>query len=300
MYELIYTNDRGQKINFINDAYRFIDTNAPSLDNQSGFRLIGFEGFGDTESDIQTQKSPYKDGSIFIDSVFDNKYPMLEFIIEAKDYKELSRLRKYANSVFNPKINGVFKITIDDEDYQLNAIPEHLPMFAIGSDDAVGKKQTTSVDFMCPNPYWQSESVTGEPAFEPRFHFPFKNKPFIMGIQRDRRIIDNDGDAPTPLQVEFFGPAENPKIINRTTGEYIKVNQTLEEDEKMMIDTTDGIKSVFFVDEEENERDVFNWIDLGSTFFDLVVGENDIEYTADSDIQGATVDITYKKYYVGV
>src|SRR5699024_6843259 len=159
--------------------------------------------------------------------------------------------------------------------------------------------QKALINLSCPNPYWQSPGITEEPAFEPLFEFPFEGE-FEMGIQRDRRIINNDGDAPAPIQVEFFGPALNPKIINNTTSEYIKVNQMLEENEKMMIDTTDGIKSVFFVDEEGNERNVFNWIDLGSTFFKLEICENDIEYTADSVIQGVNVNIMYNKLYVGV
>lgn len=284
MFKLRYTNARGDSTELFGRP----------------FRLVSVQGLGDVEADNQMQKSPYQDGATRIDTTLETRNLSIELKITGSNYNELTANRRKLASIFNPKL-GEGKLEYIGNDHKIiSAAAESVPFFPDGSSNRSRSFQKAQIDLVCPNPYWQSESVTGEPAFEPRFHFPFKNKPFIMGIQRDRRIIDNDGDAPTPLQVEFFGPAENPKIINRTTGEYIKVNQTLEEDEKMMIDTTDGIKSVFFVDEEENERDVFNWIDLGSTFFDLVVGENDIEYTADSDIQGATVDITYKKYYVGV
>jgi len=144
-----------------------------------------------------------------------------------------------------------------------------------------------------------SPSIETEPTFEPLFSFPFSGT-FEMGVQRDRRMINNDGDAPSPLEVEFHGPATNPKITNNTTGEYIKVNQTLGENEIMKIDTTPGKKTVYFIEEDGTERNVFNWIDLESTFFQLVIGENEIQYTADNDIQGAEVNMYYQKRYVGV
>ena len=118
-----------------------------------------------------------------------------------------------------------------------------------------------------------------------------------MGISRDERLIVNDGDAPTPLVVEFYGPAVNPKVINETTGEFIQLNQTLGLEEVMRINTADGEKSVIFIDAEGVERNVFNWIDLDSTFFKLQVGENYLTYTADSDIQGAVVNFYYQNRY---
>ncbi len=68
----------------------------------------------------------------------------------------------------------------------------------------------------------------------------------------------------------------------------------------MKIDTTPGKKTVYFIEEDGTERNVFNWIDLESTFFQLVIGENEIQYTADNDIQGAEVNMYYQKRYVGV
>lgn len=282
-YGLKYTNDLGASILFGGDDYKVIE----------------FEGFGDVQADIQTQKSPYQDGSSHIDTTLRERPIYISFAIIGDVYKDLRDMRRHIGSVFNPKIGGKLTISFDGEDYEINCQSEHVPHFPDGGTDAVGRMQIVNVDLICPDPYWKSPSITEEPAFEPLFQFPFEGC-FEMGIQRDQRIIFNDGDAPAPIQVEFFGPALNPKIINNTTGEYIKVNQMLEENEKMIIDTTDGIKSVCFVDENHLERNVFNWIDLGSTFFDLIIGENDIEYTADSDVQGTVVNISYNKKFTSV
>lgn len=280
---LTYTNSTGESITLGSGAFLF---------NK-------LEGLGDVDADIQQQSAPYQDGTTYIDSILAPRFISFEVLIVGKG-NTITSLRSQLSSVFNPKLGiGQLKVKIGDSVRIINAVPDHVPSFPSGIENRGNNHQVGIVDLICPNPYWQSPSITEEPAFEPLFEFPFEGE-FEMGMQRDQRIIVNDSDAPAPLQVEFFGPALNPKIINNTTGEYIKVNKQLEEDERMMIDTSDSNKSVYFVDSNGNERNVFNWIDLDSTFFKLIVGENDIEYTADSDIQGAIVNISYSKLYTAV
>src|SRR5699024_6396646 len=224
----------------------------------------------DVGAENQMQRSPYQDGATLIDTILETRPIEIELKITGKTDIELMDNRRKLSSVFNPKFGEGKLEYIGTHHKIIGAVAEAVPFFPDGSTNRGRTFQKALINLSCPNPYWQSPGITEEPAFEPLFEFPFEGE-FEMGIQRDRRIINNDGDAPAPIQVEFFGPALNPKIINNTTSEYIKVNQMLEENEKMMIDTTDGIKSVFFVDEEGNERNVFNWIDLGSTFFKLEI-----------------------------
>ncbi|MBS4195325.1 phage tail family protein [Lederbergia citri] len=268
------------------------------------FGLVSVDGLGGVSADIQSQTSPFQDGVTFIDAVLAARHVDVEFIVRGKDYAEVKKRRAELARITNPKLGvGTLRYISGDIIREIGAIADGVPFFPDG-DNRGERWQRGTITFECPSPYWQSPTTTEEPAFEPRFRFPipFYDNPgkFIMGIQRDQRIINNDGDAPAPLQIEFFGPALNPKIINNTTGEFIKVNQELLEGERMLIDTTDGQKSVFFVSESGERRNVFNWIDLESTFFKLQVGENDIEYTADSDIQGAIVNISYSKLYTAV
>lgn len=49
--------------------------------------------------------------------------------------------------------------------------------------------------------------------------------------------IVNDGHVETPIEVEFHGPAENPRVTNLTTGEYVQVNRTLTSDDVLFINT---------------------------------------------------------------
>ena len=280
---LKFTNARGESVSF-NKAGSFFNANQ-------------IEGLGDVDANIQTQKGPYQDGSTFTDAILDERFISFEVVVNGDSDTDISNKRSQLAGILNPKLGeGVLEVTYGTVTRVINAVAEGVPKYPSGNDNRGLRFQKGLVSLKCPNPYWKSTTVTEEPAFEPKFRFPIRG-PFIMGIQRDQRIIPNDGHSPAPIQVEFFGPALNPVIINNTTGEFIKVNQELLEGERMMIDTSDGNKSVYFVDALGVERNVFNWIDLNSTFFKLVVGNNEIEYTADSDIQGAIVNISYSKLY---
>jgi hypothetical protein len=285
MQRIIFTNARGQSV---------------ELKSSAPFLLQSVDGLGDVDADTQTQKSPFQDGSTYIDSVLQERAISMQIAILASDTATLLQQRQYLAAVFNPKLGlGTLRYENDETIREIEAVPDGVPTFPSGRDNRGQTFQKALVNLLCPNPFWKSTEITEEPTFEPLFQFPFDGV-FEIGVQRDNRIIVNDGDAPAPLYIEFHGPAVNPIIVNRTTGEFIKVNQTLGENEVMKIDTTPGRKSVYFIQPDGTERNVFNWIDPESTFFQLAIGENEIEYSADSDIQGAIVNIRYKKLYNAV
>lgn len=288
METVTYTNPLGQSVKFA-DAPFFIQS---------------VTGLGDVSANIQLQKSAYNDGSSFIDALLDEREIGLDFLIvanaEAREtYGDVSRMREHVASILNPKL-GPGVLTYENERIVrlITCVADSVPQFNDGGD-RTEMIQNGSVNFIAPDPYWKSTKIEEEPAFKPLFQFPFSG-PFQMGLQQDKRIINNDGNAPTPIFIEFHGPATNPKIINNTTGEFIHVKQNLLEGERMIIDTSADNKTVCFVSEDGTSRNVFHWITLDSTLFNLQIGENEIEYTADNDIQGAIVNISYNKLYNAV
>ncbi|WP_287471731.1 phage tail domain-containing protein [Exiguobacterium sp.] len=263
----------------------------------SPFMINNIEGLGEVSADIQSQKAPFQDGSSFIDAVMNERDISFNVTIKGRNDSEISQYRTQLSRVFSPKLGpGTLRYQYGDIVRVIEATPTHVPNFPSGNENRGSQFQIALLDLIAHDPYWKTEGIEGEPTFEPLFQFPFSGE-FQMGISRDERLIVNDGDAPTPLVVEFYGPAVNPKVINETTGEFIQLNQTLGLEEVMRINTADGEKSVIFIDAEGVERNVFNWIDLDSTFFKLQVGENYLTYTADSDIQGAVVNFYYQNRY---
>lgn len=288
METVTFTNSRGVSVKIADTSYFLQEIN----------------GLGDVTANIQSQKSSYTDGSAFLDAILDEREIEVKFLIVAdavalETYGDVSRMREHVASVLNPKL-GPGVLTYENERVVrlITCIADAVPQFPDGND-RVEMIQNASVTFIANNPFWRSTKIDEEPAFKPLFQFPFSGA-FQMGLQQDKRIIQNDGDSETPIFVEFHGPAVNPIIKNNTTGEHIKINQTLLEGERMVVDTSNNNKSVCFVSQDGAVRNVFHWITLDSTLFQLKIGENEIEYTADNDIQGAIVDISYSKLYNAV
>ncbi len=159
----------------------------------------------------------------------------------------------------------------------------------------------TTISFYCQDPYWLDEkgknidikSILGGLSFPLTLATTFSNISFY-------KEIENEGDVEAPVQIEYVGPASNPRVTNETTGEYIQVNMQIDEKEKLLIDTREGKETVNLITPNE-VKDVYNNIDLNSTFFKLIVGKNLIKYS--SDIEGAKDKVTIKDYtnkYVGV
>lgn len=158
-----------------------------------------------------------------------------------------------------------------------------------------------TISFYCQDPYWLDEkgqdidikSVNGGLSFP----LALPNHFSLVSFYKE---IENNGDVEAPVQIEYMGPALNPKVTNETTGEYIQVNMQIDEKEKLVIDTREGKETVNLITPHET-IDVYNKIDLSSTFFKLIIGKNLIKYS--SDIEGAKDKVTiidYSNKYIGV
>ena len=129
--------------------------------------------------------------------------------------------------------------------------------------------------------------------------FPLR-LPTIFAHRGYQRVFENVGDVPTPVQIEFKGPAQNPTIFNRTTGEFIAVNRELGPDDILFIDTAFGQKRVEIQRANGESENAFNYIDLASSFFQLELGDNLIEYSSNNDSTLTRVRVSYRNRYVGI
>lgn len=266
------------------------------------YKLIQIEGTGGLSSDVQMEKAPFQDGSSYIDTLLEPRSVSLEVGIYGNDATDLSAKRSEVSRVFNPKLGvGILRYEYDGGTKELNATVETAPVFLTGGDNSTSKFQRVLINLIAPLPFWLDIETTSEPmtAYLGLFQFPL-TFPTQMGEQGDKQTFTNHGDVPTPVIIEFNGPATNPKVSNNTTGQYVRVNRTLATGEKLVIETTFGNKRVEIVSANGTTTNVFNWIDLNSTFFQLEVGENEIEYTADDGGDGAIVAVTWRNRYIGI
>lgn len=279
-----------QKVTFINNRGESIE-----IGYQFPFFLSRIEGLGDVEADISNQKSPSQDGSTFIDSTLRER----PISIEVDILQNLEYNRRILSRVFNPRLGeGILIYENKAGKWEIKAVPEHVPSFP---DERPKVHQKALIDLICSDPYWKSSEIISEPmtAYRGLFRFPL-TLPTQFGEEGTTQVFVNEGDVDTPVQIEFRGPATNPRVTNKTTGEFIQINQELEEGETLFVDTTPGNKRIEIICQDGTVKNVFNWIHPFSTFWKLVTGPNEIEYTADAGRVNAVVSIKWRNQYLAV
>jgi len=283
----------------------FINANGDSIELKQSkpYFLQYITGTGGAETDIQTQKSAFQDGSSYLDTVLQDRNIDFEVMLLADNNEELFQMRKTLNSIFNPKLGNGELIYSAGETVikRLVCTVSLAPVFVLKDKGPTTQKVMFSL--LATNPFWTDNFVTGEILTQsvPQFSFPLELTDAFEFETRgtNRTTINNEGDVETPVKIIFNGPATNPIVLNETTGEYIKVTKTLLDGESLIINTALGEKSVIF-DAGNSQSNAFGNIDLASTFFNLKIGENEVSYSADAGINTASVTISYRQRYAGV
>ncbi len=286
----------------LNESIVFDSVGNPNED----ILLSHIEGLGHPGATSQKSQGVNQDGCNSEDSLLDPRVIRLQTTIRTKNREKLYELRRKIFRIINPKTYNqatgkrgelLIYYTNDYKKYRIYGKVEDSAEF----NDRKKNHDKATISFYCQDPYWLDEkgqdidikSVSGGL----KFSLILPNKFSTVSFYKE---IDNKGDVEAQIQIEYIGPAKNPKVTNETTGEYIQVNMEIGEKEKLVIDAREGKETVNLITPHE-VKDVYNKIDLNSTFFKLIVGKNLIKYS--SDIEGAKDKVTIKDYtnkYVGV
>lgn len=129
----------------------------------------------------------------------------------------------------------------------------------------------------------------------------------VLSQNRLEVTVLNGGDADTPMEIRFYGPAVQPYVLNQNTGEKIGVNQTLASGEYMDINTAYGKKSITITtwDQETGQtvtHNAFHYIQQGCVFPMLHPGENRLKYGSGQEggSLSAGVEIRYDERYLSL
>lgn len=281
MPKLTYTNERGQSI--------VLGDSAPLL-------VTKMDGIGSVQNEIQRQRAPYQDGSTVTGSTLAERELTIDGVILGSDKETY---RRQLLQAFNPKLSGVISYEKGSVVKEIGCRIELAPAFP---SDFSKSYQVFMITLLCPNPFWLDTDTETEEivTWIGGMTFPLR-LPTIYATKGPKRInIINRGDVETPVKIEFTGPATNPRITNHATEEYIQVNRTLLSTDKLIITTDFGAKRVEIEDVAGVRTNAFNWIDLGSSFWSLQIGDNVVEYTSDDLVEPAAVSISYRNRYVGI
>lgn len=289
---LRYTNEYGDTI-YLGEERPFIYLSHSGLDSMNAKQSL--------------IKSPYQIGKTSLGNDIDERPFTIKFALISDTDEEQEKLREEVLRAFSPIAKGSLKLygvtfkrefgvcevkttpKFKDDDYTtFNHILEC--QVSLVSPDAL------LVDLF--DTEFQLSQVV------PMIEFPFEvevGQTFEVG-QLNKGGVEyvNDGNAPAPIQVEIFGPVKTPKVTNLTTGEFILVNTPIMANERMVIDTTFTSKKVVIIDDTGVERNAFHYIDLDTTFFQLNVGVNKLEFDAEEGNDTATIKVFLRRRWTGV
>lgn len=272
-------------------------------------RATGIGGLG---AEMQMQKAPFQQGTTFIRNDFTNRNIVLTIWIKATGLADLNAKKLEVQNVFNPHRQGT--LTYSNETYtkDITAVSEISPRFTAPEKKDFYYNQQCVVSLIANNPFWLDQTYTSElmSITLPTFSFPLKFQDTIE-FSTDgniRATLTNSGHVETPVLLDFYGPATNPKIdleyTDEDTGEtitkYIEVTETIAADEYLEISTEFGNVYVKLVDSSGNESSAFSSINRNSDFFQLPVGDSEISFSTASGTSTATLLAQYKNRFIGL
>ncbi len=267
--------------------------------------LSHVEGLGHPGASSQKSQGVVQDGCNAEDALLENRVIKLETTIRTQNREKLYELRRKIYRIINPKTYNkntdkrgelLIYYTNDYKKYRIYARVEE----SVDFKERKHHHDKATISFLCTDPYWLDEEDTLADIKSVRggFKFPLRLPTTFANVSFYKNVV-NKGDVEAPVEIEYIGPATNPRITNETTGEFIQVNMEISEREKLVINTAEGQETVNLIT-PNGIKDVYNNIDLNSTFFKLILGENLIKYS--SDVEGAKdrVSIIFSNKYVGV
>lgn len=257
-------------------------------------------GTGGPETTVLSSSVPGVDG-VFVHGIRAESREVTCFIhVDGDDRKDMYRKRFELVKKLTPgRAPGTLYYANDYTVKRIAAYPKSSPSFT----ERIRNYNRAELSFLCPSPYWEDTvSQSGYMAYlNGGFKFPFRFKPAIsFAALRNHASLVNAGSVPAPVEIVIQGPATNPAVVNATTGERFQVRQTLAEGEVLEIGTKRGAKSVKLTRAGREPEDAFQYVDLGSTFFQLVPGTNELRYESQNEAEHARVTVRFRELYAGV
>lgn len=276
------------------EVFEFIapDGAAMPLFSNDFFNLVDITGLTTLNSNVASVVVPYMDGDV-VNSVQAQPREVTLYL-RLKQSAGIQAAERYVMKYVKPKLSGTLHIVRDDMDIRLEGIVTavDLPRFTQGC--------TMAVTLYCAMPYWvDSEPVQAEiSSITNMHHFPvsFPEEGIVLGtFDNDlSQHLVNRGDVATGMKITMIATGEvvNPRLTAED-GRFIGINDTLQENDEVIINTVKGEKSI-----TKNGVDILNKIAEGSHFLQLQTGDNRFTISADEGVNSIYFTLEYKRLYI--
>lgn len=291
--KIVYENERGISVELNRIGPLFLSS------------VVGFDGL---PSEIVSSQSAYQDGISISKSILKDRLLTLNCHMVIDNEKQRSILKRKLYNSFNPKLKGNMKIYTDAGSLRgaSNLRVAQAPLFE-DNYETVNELVAFQVQLVMPLPYFEDINENridfGNDIGNFFFDLEIEEQGKELSVKNSSIVanISNMGDTETPIKVLFRAKTEikNPSIFNVYTKEYIKLDYVMAEGEEITITTHHASKRV---ESYLNgvTKNIFNFLDIGSSFMWLDVGDNVIRYDSETMIEQLEVYIYYTNYYLGV
>lgn len=276
----------------ISDKY-LLRYNNVDLSFANGFYVARWIGYG-FDDDISTTPFGTSDGS----HVNGHHSSDRQIIITLKAFNERQK-------------QVIYRTFMDREKGTLTYLPDNDESRALQIDCEVKSKQPVQSKFpmnilvtlICPYPHWRSVTastalISGEVN---KWTFPwlFPNEKTFMFSEikgGNSVIFDYGGTIATGFKVVIntTQALEYVKVTNFYTGEYLLVNYNFPENSEIIISTETNAKHVKWrLTNDDEYTDVTNDVVWGSTYFELVPGQNRVLLETTNGTSGIEANVSY-------
>lgn len=264
-----------------------------------------FPLMGGEVANVITSQAWNQHGTTFMNAIMESFEGELIFALHTanRNETEIEALRKEIIDICHP-LNGeiIMKVTLNTGSiYNRDIIFVNAPQFPTGFENRNQSWQKVQLQYVAHNPFWYAEEeiIENFKHVERLFQFPFSmsvTEPVEFGSIQANKLALNDGQVEAPVRIQLLNACQNPTILNKTTGEYIKFKDLrMYLGDECIIETGFGRKKVLL-----NGYNAFDKLDFTSTFFSLALGENEIEFTDELGMTSAQVTFIYKKLYITI
>lgn len=266
------------------------------------YQIIGIQGLNPPNAQINTTTIVGLDGARFNSAKLETRNLVLTVRINGAVEQNRLRLYRY----FRTKEWCTFYYQNGSVNVSIDGYVESVEC------DLFSSGETAQISILCPFPYFKSvsEIIADASTVFSVFVFPFSiniDDPVIISSidpNSDGSVdVYNGSESETGvvLEVEFSASASALEIKNTTTGDDMKLAYAFQANDKVIINTNKGQKSITLI-RGGVLTNIFSALQQGSVFFQLRIGNNHFEYLVDGLPNTEDVSLVFRYYnlYRGV
>lgn len=264
--------------------------------NEENYQILSITGLTPPNAQINTSKMAGQDGSQFNSSTLNER----NIVITLKINGDVERNRINLYSFFRNKEWCRFYFKNETRDVYIDGYVETF------EGDLFSNNELMQISILCPNPYFKAmeEIVDDVSKALGAFEFPFTiegDEPIEFSTIDTARItnIYNDSETETGviIEIDLLSNASKIQLNNIGTGETFTLNYNFLENDKIIIDTNKGNKSVTLNRNAVNTN-LFTSLKKGSKFFQLEIGDNFFSYLVDDGNNDDAIHVLFKHYTI--